>query len=197
MSDITNFVQAQEALTKIVSGFGADSKDKVAEDVRRVLNEHFNNGGKALTERNLTQVAVAYRDELAKGTPVESSFISKRIEKVVTAAQSAVTTAKLGFIGKNFNVGKGSWEDFKGIYSGEQSATTMGKVGRIGGATVLAGAGYYFGAKAVRGTKVNMETGEPEPMGWATRVGSGLLAAAALVGAVGAATFKSAAQRGV
>lgn len=164
--------------------------------LKQTSEKFFADGGKWMNDLDVRNASKEYYESLVKGeTPDEAKFLNNLMtDSAPNPPAKPVEGLKLTFFNNNFAT---SMSDFKDIYRGEQAATTGGKILRGGGALVGIGAGYYFGAKAVRGTKVDVSTGEEMPMGWATRVGNGLLAVASLVGAYGMATLKTSAQRGV
>ena len=81
-----------------------------------------------------------------------------------------------------------------GVIDNFKDASLTGRGLRIGGAVVGAGVLYKFGKDAIRGTKLNAETLEPEPMSFVQRTGKAILALAGAVGIAAAMTYKSAAR---
>lgn len=88
-------------------------------------------------------------------------------------------------IGNNFAT---SFGDIKENFTG-QDATKLKSGLRIAGGVIGLGVAFKLGKSALKGTKINAETLEPEPMTFVQRTSRGLGAVVALAGGAAAVAY--------
>ncbi len=91
------------------------------------------------------------------------------------------------FFTKNFDF---SLDGVKGNFTG-QNATVKNIGFRAAGVTAGLGASYYFGRQAIRGTKVDPQTGETLPMSFVQRTGNAIAGLAGLAVTAAAVTYRA------